>query len=104
MTCGVVDGWDETTGGSVWRVEFKFKREVLHELEQDGVFHGIEDVYELPGRLPLLWAYAAGHVGGDEQGIPDGWLRCVVPNEERDKNRTRWPTHPAWHVDTGGIF
>jgi hypothetical protein len=78
-------GWDDTEEGSVWRVEFKFKREVLHELEQEGVFHGIEDVYELPGRLPLLWAYAAGHVGGDEQGIPDGWLRCVVPSEERDR-------------------
>ncbi|MHB8598857.1 MAG: hypothetical protein ACYDER_18815 [Ktedonobacteraceae bacterium] len=96
-------GWDETTGGPVWRVEFKFKREVLHELEQEGMFHGIEDVYELPGRLPLLWAYAAGHVGGDEQGIPDGWLRCVVPSEERDKNRTRWPTHPAWHIIQGAF-
>lgn len=96
-------GWDDTTEGSVWRVEFKFKREVLHELEQTGVFHGIEDVYELSGRLPLLWAYAAGQVDGDEQGIPDGWLRCVVPNDEHDKNRTRWPTHPAWHVVQGAF-
>jgi len=84
--------------GSVWRVEFKFKREALHELRQEGVFWGIENAFELPERLPLLWAYAAGHVegGAGNEMLPDGWLRCVVPNE--DKNRARWPTHPAWKV------
>lgn len=87
-------GWQEDDG-PVWRVEFKFKRQALHELFQEGVFWGIEDAFELPDRLPVLWTYAAGRVehGNDE---PDGWLRCVTPTE--DKNRARWPTHPAWKV------
>ncbi len=59
-------GWDEEKDGSVWRVEFKFKREALHELQQDDEFWGIEDAFDLPERLPLLWAYAAGHVQGSE--------------------------------------
>jgi len=89
--------WREDDG-SVWRVEFKFKREALHELCQEGVFWGIENAFELPERLPVLWAYAAGHVegGAGNEALPDGWLRCVVPTE--DKNRARWPTHPAWKV------
>ncbi len=89
-------GWNEIEESQVWRVECKFKREVLHELTQVGVFHGIEDAYVLPDRLAVLWAYAVGHVGGGEDGLPDGWLRCVLPNE--DKNRARWPTHPVWEV------
>ncbi len=92
-----MNGWCETDG-PVWRVEFSFKREALHELQQEVsnevLFHGVEDAYELPERLALLWAYAAGQVDGGPDGQPDGWLRCVVPNE--DKNRSRWPTHPVW--------
>ena len=89
-------GWDEDEDGSVWRVEFKFKRQALHELCQDGVFWGIEDVFALPDRLLLLWAYAAGHVEIGKDDEPDGWLRCVMPSD--DKNRARWPTHPAWKI------
>ncbi len=88
-------GWSEEEG-AVWRVEFKFKREALHELEQEGVFHGVEDAYDLLELLPVLWAYAAGRPEGGPDGLPDGWLRCVVPNG--DKNRSRWPTHPVWKV------
>lgn len=93
-------GWTEEDG-PVWRVEFSFKRDALHELmEEDAagneLFHGVEDAYELLDRLPLLWAYAAGQVGGGMDGLPDGWLRCVVPGE--DKSRARWPVHPVWQV------
>jgi hypothetical protein len=91
-------GWSEDDG-RVWRVEFSFKREALHELQQENtshevVFWGIEDAYQLPDRLAVLWAYATGQVDGGPDGVPDGWLRCVVPNG--DKNRSRWPTHPVW--------
>jgi hypothetical protein len=79
----------------VWRVEFRFKREALHELKAEELFHGIEDAYDLPERLKVLWAYAAGHVEGGEDGSPDGWLRLVIPSDE-DRTRSRWPTHPAW--------
>jgi len=94
-----LNGWQEDE--TVWRVEFRFKREALHELKLDGVFHGIENAYDLPGRLPLLWAYAAGHVNGGADGLPDGWLRCTVPGE--DTNRSRWPTHPVWKLVQGAF-
>ena len=94
-------GWSETDG-AVWRVEFSFKREALHDLLQDGVFWGVENVYELPDRLSEMWVYAAGQVQGGKDGLPDGWLRCVLPNE--DKNRSRWPTHSVWRVIQGAFI
>jgi hypothetical protein len=87
-------GWDLEREPSVWRVEMKFKRSVLREIKQGTVFHGIENAYDLPELLPVLWAYAVGHIEGGADGLPDGWLRCVVPTD--DKNRARWPTHPVW--------
>src|SRR5215469_936321 len=87
------NGWDDST--PVWRVEFRFKREFLHELKVDGLYHGIEDATDLPARLVDLWAYAAGHVGGGADGWPDGWLRLVVPSLE-DMTRSRWLVHPVW--------
>ncbi len=60
------NGWDGA--GAVWRVEFRFKREFLHELNVDGLYHG---------------------------GWPDGWLRLVVP-VPGDTTRSRWPVHPGW--------
>ncbi len=86
--------WDGDA--AVWRVELRFKQRALHEFQQEGVFHGIENAYDLMGRLPLLWSYAVGHVGGGADGLPDGWLRYVVPME--DTNRSRWPVHPDWQV------
>ncbi len=91
-------GWSEEDG-PVWRVELRYKREVLHELYQEVEgherFHGIEDVYVLIDQVPLLWAYGVGSVEGATDGLP-GWIRCVVPGQ--DKKRTRWPPHPAWKV------
>lgn len=95
-----VRGWSEEDG-PVWRTEFVYKREALHELMQEGGFWGIEDVYDLVDRLPVMWAYAAGQVEGGPDGLPDGWLRCVVPSS--DKNRSRWPTHPVWQVIQGAF-
>ncbi len=85
----------------VWRLEIRFKRQALHEFTQEDaegnvLFHGIENAYDLMERLPLLWSYAVGHVGGGLDGLPDGWLRYVVPTE--DSNRSRWPVHPDWQV------
>jgi hypothetical protein len=96
----LANGWDEQQ--PVWRVEFRFEREVLHELSQEGTFHGVEDVYDLPGKLPVLWAYAAGHVGGGSDGLPDGWLRYVVP-QAGDSKRSRWPVHPTWELIQGAF-
>ncbi|MGI9057115.1 MAG: hypothetical protein ACR2H5_00870 [Ktedonobacteraceae bacterium] len=89
-------GWDEETQPTVWRVEFRFKREVLHEVSVSEQFCGIEDAYTLTERISFLWAYATGHVDGGEDGLPDGWLRLVVPGT--DSNRSRWPTHAVWQA------
>ena len=88
------NGWKAEEQPVVWRVEFRFKREVLHELSVEEEFHGVEDAFDLSDRLPALWAYACGHVGSDDEGIHDGWLRLVVPGA--DSNRSRWVTHPLW--------
>src|SRR2546421_202123 len=86
--------WDGES--DVWRVEFRYKREALHELKEDGVFHGVEDADSLPERLEALWTYATGHSGGAADGLPDGWLRYAVPSS--DSNMARWSVHPAWSV------
>ncbi len=82
---GIWDGESE-----VWRVEFRFKREFLHEV-------GIEWMYDILDELKRLWDYATGHGEGGEDALPDGWLRYVLPNDE-DSNRSRWPVHPVWKV------
>ena len=68
-------GWSEEDE-RVWRVELRYKREVLHELSQEVEgqerFHGIEDVYVLQEQLPLLWAYGVGSVDSVADGLP-GW-------------------------------
>jgi hypothetical protein len=79
--------WDGES--DVWRVEFRFKREFLRNLKTP-----IEDAYDLLEQLKPLWEYAAGRIVGGEDGLPDGWLRYVLPSE--DTNRSRWPVHPAW--------
>jgi hypothetical protein len=82
--------WDGEA--DVWRLEVRFTRQAFCEF-------GIESVYALSTYLADLWTYAVGHVGGGEDGLPDGWLRYVVPTE--DSNRARWPVHPAWRCLQG---
>ena len=81
--------WDGQS--TVWRIEFRFKRDALNEFTDGESFHGINDVFDLVERLPSLWAYAVGHVGET-----DAWLRYVTPNS--DTNMARWPLHPTWMV------
>ncbi len=88
---GVQGGsWDGES--DVWRVEFRFKRAFLHNLTTP-----IEDAYDLLGQFTSLWNYAAGRLAGGDDGLPDGWLRYVLPSED-DTNRSRWSVHPAWVV------
>jgi hypothetical protein len=90
------DGSPAWDGESVvWRIEFRFKRPALHEFD-------LENVFQVLDRIPDLWAYAAGHVGGVD-GLPDGWLRYVTPSLE-DVNRSRWPVHPCWRVIQGAFL
>ncbi|HVB26045.1 MAG TPA: hypothetical protein VNG51_29160 [Ktedonobacteraceae bacterium] len=83
----VASVWDGES--EVWRVEFRFKRQALHEFQ-------IEWAYDVLDQLKRLWDYAAGHIVGGDDGLPDGWLRYVLPSE--DSNRSRWPVHPAWAI------
>jgi hypothetical protein len=80
----------------VTRVEFRWKREAIHNLKQEGVFHGIESIADLKKYLPYLWTYSAGHIQGGDDGLPDGWLRYTSPSD--DTNPARWPVHPVWLV------
>ncbi len=74
----------------VWRVEVRFTRPAFRE------FPDVSGAYDVLPHLGDLWTYAVGHVGGGEDGLPDGWLRYVIPSD--DTNRARWPVHPAWEV------
>src|SRR6266700_1268531 len=80
---GVWDGESD-----VWRVEFRFRREFLRNLKAP-----IEDAYDLLGQFKHLWEYAAGRIVGGDDGLPDGWLRYVLPSKD-DMNRSRWLVHP----------
>ena len=73
-------------------MEFRFKQEFLHNLKTP-----IEDAYDLLEQFKPLWEYAAGRIAGSDDGLPDGWLRYVLPSEE-DMNRSRWSVHPVWVV------
>src|SRR5437588_1346101 len=74
----------------VWRVEVRFTRQAFRE------FPDVSGAYDVLDHLGDLWTYAVGHAGGGEDGLPDGWLRYVIPTD--DSNRARWPVHPAWEV------
>ena len=80
-------GWNGTD--DVWRVEFRYKREFLHEV-------GIETANDILHKLPELWAYSTGHLNGGSDGLPDGWLRYVTPS--LDHNRSRWRVEEAWQA------
>jgi hypothetical protein len=74
----------------VWRVEVRFTRPAFRE------FPDVSGAYDVLPHLRDLWTYGVGHAGGGEDGLPDGWLRYVIPTD--DSNRARWPVHPAWEV------
>ncbi len=73
------NGWDGES--KVTRVEFRYKRECLHEM-------GIECPYDMLDRLPDLWAYST-----------QKWLRHTVP--DNDSNQSRWDTSDVWDVVQG---
>src|SRR5450755_1422570 len=90
--------WDGAS--PVWRIEVRWRRPGLNQLKGED-FHGLNDAYDLESKLPGLWCYAVGHPGGGADGLPDGWLRYVVPTD--DTNRSRWPVHPDWKVIQTGF-
>jgi hypothetical protein len=57
---------------------------------------GLHSAVDVLPHLRDLWTYGVGHAGGGEDGLPDGWLRYVIPTD--DSNRACWPMHPAWEV------
>jgi hypothetical protein len=81
--------WDGSS--DVWRVEVHFKREFLRNLETP-----IEGAYEVLDQFQAMWRYAVGQPEGGRDGLPDGWLRYILPTD--DTNRSRWPVHPVWTV------
>lgn len=75
-------GWNGES--PVWRLEYQFGRQSLHDF-------GISAVGDLLTRRADLWAYAMH------------WLRLVVPSTT-DKSKDRWPNHPLWDLLTGAAW
>lgn len=70
-------GWDNEL--PVWRLEFQFKREILHQL-------GLDTLPSIMSNLNGLWSYATTQ-----------WLKLAIPSET-DKTRSRWDIHPLWEL------
>jgi hypothetical protein len=68
-------GWEGR--GTVWRLEFQFRREVLAQFR-------ISALDRLKERLGGLWLHGVAI-----------WLRLAIPDPQ-DSNRGRWPMHPLW--------
>jgi hypothetical protein len=71
------NGWGGVS--RVIRVEFRYEREVLRDLQ-------IEDAFAFVDQVPGLWAYST-HC----------WLRHTTPDAS-DPNRWRWPPSEAWRA------
>jgi hypothetical protein len=71
------NGWDGR--GRVIRVEFRYERECLREME-------VEEAYAFLDQVPGLWAYSTR-----------GWLRHTLPDLS-DANKGRWPVSPVWRL------
>jgi hypothetical protein len=76
------NGWDGVS--RVTRVEFRYKRECLHEM-------GVENAYTFLDQLAGLWAYSSMQ-----------WLRHTVPTD--DTNRGRWLVSPFWKTVQEAVF
>jgi hypothetical protein len=70
-------GWDGQS--RVIRVEFRYERECLREME-------VEEAYAFLDQVPGLWAYSTR-----------GWLRHTLPDPS-DANKARWPVSPVWRL------
>lgn len=70
------NGWDGAS--RVTRVEFRYKRECLREMQ-------VEEAYAFLDQIPGLWAYST-----------NCWLRHTLPTD--DPNRARWPLSPLWEL------
>lgn len=71
------NGWDGVS--RVIRVEFRYEREVLRELQ-------VEDAFAFFDQLPGLWAYST-----------QCWLRHTTPDRS-DPNKWRWPPSEVWQA------
>jgi hypothetical protein len=63
----------------VWRLEYQFGREFLHERK-------VEALADLWPVLPALWAYGVG------------WFSVRTPNPGDPDHRERWTITPAWQA------
>ncbi|MBA3823192.1 MAG: hypothetical protein H0X24_04695 [Ktedonobacterales bacterium] len=73
------NGWDGQS--KVIRVEFRYKRACLNEM-------GIDEPYDMLGRLPNMWAYSTKK-----------WLRHTDP--DHNTNQSRWEPSAVWEVIQG---
>jgi hypothetical protein len=102
------NGWDVSE--RVTRCEVRAGRPIIHDLRLPDTSDGVTPEAQLSGASPFDDPYfcldhlpdlLAMAVGQPQEDCPDAvnvaWLRLVTPLEG-DKNRSRWPTDPAWTV------
>jgi hypothetical protein len=91
-------GW--RVGMALFRVEGRFGRDVLREIQQglgtDGAW--VADPWLVLDHLGDLWGYFVG-LPPESDHAPDvthrGWLRLAVPIGNK---RSQWPTDPVWET------
>jgi hypothetical protein len=124
---GVVSGkrhmepiWQASAGGwraeeGATRVEARLRREAVRELGLPAERRScLDDLWEFLQHKQDVFAAVVGlpedgthGQDGCTDGCPDGtntsWIRLVVP-DLHDRNRSRWPTDPAWRVVQSAPF
>jgi hypothetical protein len=86
------------------RVEMRYKRPVMNELEvalgHDKGSRFFDDPYVAVDHTGDLWGFGVG-LPPEHDHAPDvtqrGWMRLTIP-DLHDSTRTRWSTDPLWEI------
>lgn len=89
-------GWDGVA--PVTRHEPRLRRDAIRGLRFPGLPPGaLDNPRVFIQHLPDLFALIVGRAAECPDAVEAAWLRRVEP-QERDTNRSRWPTDAAWRV------
>jgi hypothetical protein len=95
-------GWQPGVG--VTRHEARLRRPAVRELGLPGDLRScLDDPWECLTHLKDIFAAVVGRAEPCPDATDVAWIRRVVP-DDGDRNRSRWPTDPAWHVVQAARF
>jgi hypothetical protein len=95
-------GWQ--LGVPVTRHEARLRRTAIRELGLPSEWRScLDDPWECLTHLQDVFGAIVGHTAACPDAVDVAWIRRVVP-DERDTNRSRWPTDPTWRVVQGATF